>query len=319
MRTQFQHYRFVDWATQAYLLFVALLLILFHNGTVPEWRLLVPGHLVAMGLIHALVNAQAGHPRSRILDFLRHTYPILLYTGFYRETGALNLMFMPEYADPIFIRLDQLVFGAQPSVAFMDRLPFIYVSEIFYASYFSYYLMIAGVGVALLMRNRQHFFHYVSVTSFVFYVCYVIYIFLPVMGPRAFSREIEGYRLPEDVQSLVGDVGYPAAVQAGPFFRIMAFIYHNFEAPGAAFPSSHVAIAWCTVFFSFRYFRSIRWFHAVVAVLLSLATVYCRYHYAVDVLAGLLTTAVLVPLGERLYRGSASTKAARSSPSPPGP
>ncbi len=74
-----------------------------------------------------------------------------------------------------------------------------------------------------------------------------------------------------------------------------------FEAPGAAFPSSHVAIAWCTVFFSFKYLRGIRWIHAVLALLLTVSTVYCRYHYAVDVLAGLATALILVPLANRLY------------------
>jgi membrane-associated phospholipid phosphatase len=81
----------------------------------------------------------------------------------------------------------------------------------------------------------------------------------------------------------------------------MGWVYHTFEAPGAAFPSSHVAVAIGTVCFSFRYLRSIRWSHLVIVVLLCLATIYCRYHYAVDVLAGGLTAAVLVPLGNRLY------------------
>jgi membrane-associated phospholipid phosphatase len=81
----------------------------------------------------------------------------------------------------------------------------------------------------------------------------------------------------------------------------MAWIYRVFEAPGAALPSSHVAVALCTVFFSFRYLRRIRHVHLAVAGLLCLSTVYCRYHYAVDVLAGLATAAVLVPLGNWLY------------------
>ena len=81
----------------------------------------------------------------------------------------------------------------------------------------------------------------------------------------------------------------------------MAWIYQVFEAPGAAIPSSHVAIALCTVSFSFCYLRRIRYPHLLVAVLLCLATVYCRYHYLVDVLAGILTAVVLVPLGNWLY------------------
>jgi len=36
-------------------------------------------------------------------------------------------------------------------------------------------------------------------------------------------------------------------------------------------------------------------------ILLCLGTVYCRYHYAVDVLAGGATAAVLIPIGNWLY------------------
>ena len=88
----------------------------------------------------------------------------------------------------------------------------------------------------------------------------------------------------------------------GPFFLIMQFIYANFEAHGAAFPSSHVAVALCTLYFSWQYLRPVRYVHAVAVALLMVATVYCRYHYAVDVYAGVLSGLVLLGLGEWLYR-----------------
>ena len=62
-----------------------------------------------------------------------------------------------------------------------------------------------------------------------------------------------------------------------------------------------MAVALCTVFFSFRYLRRIRYAHLAVAGLLCLSTVYCRYHYVVDVLTGLVAAAVLIPLGNGLY------------------
>jgi len=136
----------------------------------------------------------------------------------------------------------------------------------------------------------------------VFYICYTIYIFIPVIGPRVFFREIAGYSLPAELQQLAVVDYYPQAIQAGPFFQLMAWIYRTFESPGAAMPSSHVAIALCTVFFSFRYLRKIRYVHLVMAVMLCLSTIYCRYHYAVDVVAGVLTAALLLPLGNCLYR-----------------
>ena len=87
----------------------------------------------------------------------------------------------------------------------------------------------------------------------------------------------------------------------------MLWVYRVFEAPGAALPSSHVAVALCTVFFSFRYLRRIRYVHLAVAVLLCLATVYCRYHYVVDVLAGLLmVSASPTPPGTGSTSSSAS-------------
>jgi membrane-associated phospholipid phosphatase len=296
-----RHYTFVDYATQGYIALTGLLILCFHNGTVSHWPWRVGAHALAMVLIHCLILWWARGRPARPLDFLRHFYPVLLYTALFVETGSLNRMFFKEYLDPVVAQWEQQIFGCQPSVLFMQKLPWQVVSELFYISYFSYYIMIAGVGIALFLRSRQQFFHYVSVVSFLFYVCYLIYIILPVIGSRAFFRQVDGYMLPGPTQQLAVTDAYPDSVQAGVFFQIMKWIYRVFEAPGAAFPSSHVAVALCTVYFSFRYLRPIRYVHLAVACLLCLSTVYCRYHYVVDVLAGLLTAAVLVPLGNWLY------------------
>ncbi len=301
LKFRIANYTFVDYATQAYTALVLSLILLFHNSTVPRWGLLAGVHAALLVAIHLLIRWNAAPGRPPPVDFFRHFYPVLLYTFFFSETGWLNRMFFPNYLDALAIRADQALFGWQPGVSFMTKLPFLPVSELFYASYFSYYVMIAGVGLALFLRERRQFFHYISVVSFVFYICYAIYVVIPIIGPRVMFQEIEGFNLPESLRPIVPDGSFPEAVTHGVFFHIMAWIYRVFEAPGAAFPSSHVAIAWCTVYFSFKYLRPIRWFHAPVAFLLTLSTMYCRYHYVVDVLAGLVTTALLLPLANYLY------------------
>lgn len=296
-----KRYTFVDYATQGYVALVGLLIAFFHNATVPSWETLVPLHVLALILVHGLITAHAAHPKNKVLDFLRHFYPVLLYTGFYRETGMLNEMFVPTYLDPQVVKVEQALFGFQPSLAFMNALPYLAVSELFYAAYFSYYVMIAGVGLALFLRDRRQFFHYVSVISFVFYCCYLGFIFLPVTGPRLFFKEVDHFQLPAEWLALGAAHPYPPVVERGLFFRIIAEIYDLFEPPGAAFPSSHVAVALATVTFSFRYLPRIRWVHLIAAILLCFATVYCRFHFAIDVIAGAITAAVLVPLGNWLY------------------
>lgn len=296
-----KNYTFVDFATQGYMALVGLLILFFHNDTVPQWPKLLGMHAVGLVIVHGLIQAHARNQQSRVLDFLRHFYPVLLYTAFFVETGSLNRMFFREYLDPVVAQWEQHLFGCQPSVLFMEKLPWVWVSELFYISYFSYYVMIGGVGIALFLRSRRQFFHYVSVVSFLFYACYLIYIILPVIGSRAFFHQAEGYALPEAIQRLAITDTYPESVQSGVFFQIMNWLYRVFEAPGSALPSSHVAVALCTVYFSFRYLRPIRYIHLSVACLLCLSTVYCRYHYLLDVLAGLVTAAILIPLGNWLY------------------
>jgi len=296
-----KNYTFIDYATQAYIALAGLLILCFHNDTVPYWLWLLGANAAWMVLVHALIQAYARYPSLWLLKFLRHFYPAFLYTPFYVETGLLNRMFFRDYLDPTLIQWEQHLWGCQPSVLFMEKLPWLFVSEVCYASYFSYYVIILGVGIALFVRRRRHFFHYISVVSFVFYVCYLIYIILPVAGTPAFFHDAGGYALPAATQRLAVTDTYPASVRTGIFFKLMHWIYDVFEPPGAAFPSSHVVVALCTVHFSFRYLRPIRYVHLAVVVLLCLSTVYCRYHYVLDVLAGLVTAAVLVPTGNWLY------------------
>ena len=216
-----KNYTFVDYATQGYTALVGLLILLFHNDTVPHWEILFGLHVAGLGIVHALIQAHARYQQNRLLDFLRHFYPVLLYTAFFVETGSLNRMFFRDYLDPVVAQWEQWLFGCQPSVLFMQKLPWLPVSELFYACYFSYYIMIGGVGLALFLRNRQQFSHYVSVVSFLFYVCYVIYIILPIIGSRAFFRQVDGYMLPDATQQLAVTDSYPEAVQAGVCFQLM--------------------------------------------------------------------------------------------------
>ncbi len=300
-RRPLRGYTLVDFLTQGYVALVGLLVLAFHGRSVEGWPLLLAAHALCLLLVHLLIRLSASSPGARALDFLRGFYPVLLYTAFFRETGLLNHMFVGGFLDPAFMRLDSALFGFQPSILFMNALPYPPVSELLYAAYFSYYPTIFGIGLALFLRDRRQFLHYVSVVSFVFYACYLVYIFVPVVGPRLFSYRGQDFGIPAGVAPMA-PVAFPDAITGGVFFRAMAAIYRAVEVSGASFPSSHVAVAVTTAFFSFRYLRPIRWFHFALVVLLCLSTVYCRYHYAVDVLGGLAAAGLLVPLGNGLFR-----------------
>jgi hypothetical protein len=62
---------------------------------------------------------------------------------------------------------------------------------------------------------------------------------------------------------------------------------------GGAFPSSHVAATFVIAFFAVRH-RIVPRSMVVVAIGLAISTMYHGYHYAVDVLYGMVVAAVMV-------------------------
>ncbi|MFW6188883.1 MAG: phosphatase PAP2 family protein [Planctomycetota bacterium] len=294
----FRPYRTVDYLTQGYALLVAALVTVFHGDSVPGWPYYVLVHVLVMVGVHALILAD-DRLDGRLLSFVRGFYPILLYTGFYLETHHLQFMFQPHHLDAFFIALEQRIFGFQPSRKLVEWLPYWWSGELLYFSYFTYYIMVVGIGLGLYPRDRRCFLRYVTVVSLVFYACYLTYIFLPVMGP--YAAPVVGSS--SGAEALIGPRNVSPAVRNALFYHVMGLVYHYAEVSGgAAFPSSHVAVALASLTFTWRYLREVRWLHLVFVVLLCVSTVYCGYHYAVDVFGGALTAAALVPLAEWLYR-----------------
>ncbi len=68
-----------------------------------------------------------------------------------------------------------------------------------------------------------------------------------------------------------------------------------------AFPSGHTMITVFCLLVAYRETRKVFRAWLPVAILLIVSTIYCRFHYVVDVLAGLALAFAALPLGDRLY------------------
>jgi membrane-associated phospholipid phosphatase len=80
---------------------------------------------------------------------------------------------------------------------------------------------------------------------------------------------------------------------------------------GAAFPSAHVAGSMVAILASWRYRRWLFWLCLPFFASMCVATVYGRYHYVADVLAGLAVGAMGFVVGTGLMRDSGSLGAER--------
>ena len=86
---------------------VGALILLFYRDHPGKKLFLLAAYVVCLVGIQGLIRAHARWPGNRVIDFPRHFYPILLYTGFYREVGELNQMFIQGYLDSAFIRIEE--------------------------------------------------------------------------------------------------------------------------------------------------------------------------------------------------------------------
>jgi len=291
-------YTFIDYATQTYLVLVGLIILFLHGDHLDRWYYLFGANVARIAGVHLLIRLYASHPDNRPLTFLRFLYPLMLITTLYRETGLVNQFITGAFHDPAFIALEEWMFGYQPVVRFMETFSARFVAEVLYFAYFSYYLLVSLVGLSLYFTNRRQVFHYVSVVTFVFYVCFFTFIVFPVLGPTAIL--LNGYETQLGLTYPVPAV--PTSVATAWFYKLMTVIHGKYQVIGAAFPSSHVAVSVTAAYFAWLYLRRIRFLIAIDVFLLALATVYCRYHYAVDAIGGVLAAAILIPLGEWLYR-----------------
>jgi membrane-associated phospholipid phosphatase len=221
--------------------------------------------------------------RGSLARFLRLCYPQALYVLYFTESIWLSqLIFGGASLDGFFAGLDRLLFGFQPSVEFSRHLhDYPLVNELFFFSYFFYYALVAtGVWVLFARRRVHRAERVLFVISASFFIMYVWFVFFPVKGPKYYFADLRA--------AWYSDF-------SGYFFtRFMKAVFNHTNLGGAAFPSSHVAIAVVSLLLNWKHNRFLIPVYLPLTLLLFASTVYLYAHYFVDVAAG-------IPVGIALY------------------
>ena len=247
-------------------------------------------------IVFAITRLAAWRPRRGLGGVVRAAWPALLTPALYAELAVLNRFFTERYFDATVQRWDALIFGAQPSVELSALLPWVAFSEVLHLGYFFYY---AIIPIALLGVYRTRGFDALhraalAVTA-AFFVCYLIFIFFPVAGPRyEFAR-------------IGGDIG------EGALYRLVHGILESGSSKGTAFPSSHIAASLAAIIAAGR--EDPRWFRLLIVpqIALTAGTVYGRFHYGIDALVGIV---VALAICAALRRPGTTSPSGNPQPSP---
>jgi membrane-associated phospholipid phosphatase len=267
-----------------FLLGLALLTLLFKN-LIPLWRSQLLFYAMLFSLLFVLKLSSDRRGSSGIGSLLNDFSPIAFIIFIYQSLGNMIQYLQPD-VDPYLIRIDLFLFGVHPTV-WMERWVTPWLTDILSLAYISYYFLPVILVVTLYLRGRKEEFNQVIfILTFGYYLSFIGYILFPAIGPRftqahLYSVPLEGSFFSDFVRDLLNS------------------IEHNKR---DCMPSGHTQIALMVVFLARRYEKTIFYLFLPVVCGLILSTVYLRYHYVIDLMAGSALAIGCVFIGPWLYK-----------------
>jgi len=270
----------VDKAILAYFAF-AVALILGWWSQLPEAPALLAAHLISAAVL--IYEVKRPNPTSWVF---RHWYPLPYVAACYKESALLVPAVRGSDLDQWLAGLDSGFWGNHPTV-WLERLHHPLLTEFLQWVYTLFVPAVLWVAWLLWRRGRfAEFRFYAFLIALGFLASYLGYLAVPARGPRFVLKHLQHIPL-----------------QGLWLFQGMQSVLDRLEsAHYDCFPSGHTELTilawWGSRMVSKTWFR----LYFAYTPFLIFATVYLRYHYTVDLLAGASTAAVLILTAPLLYR-----------------
>ncbi|HEY4950256.1 MAG TPA: phosphatase PAP2 family protein, partial [Candidatus Acidoferrales bacterium] len=217
----------------------------------------------------------AARSENRAWQFARHWYALAIYIFFFEELQGLVHAIFPGWFDGWLISFDYNFAGVHPA-AWLGLFANPALNDFMQFSYMTYFLFLVILPAILYAQGKRAAFWTVMVsTAIAHYSVYVIAVLLPVESPYFALASL-------NLPPLAG----------GPFTTVIEFIEGFGRVHGAAFPSAHVAGSMVALLAARRYKPWLFWICLPFFLSMCVATVYGRYHYVADVLAGIVVGAI---------------------------
>jgi membrane-associated phospholipid phosphatase len=262
-----------EWVTFLYLAWLNTILLLFHRN-VPHAALYFAIHCgVAIGIL--TLSWAAARSQNSVVRFARDWYPLPLYICFFEELQVLVHAIFPGWFDRWLIEFDYGFAGVHPSV-WLARFSSHTMNEFMQFAYMTYFLyLIILPAILYVNKDRLAYWTVMVSTAVAHYSVYMIALLFPIESPY---------------YSLASLASNPHP--SGWFTDTIGFIERFARVHGAAFPSAHVAGSMVALLAAYRYRRWLFWICLPFFASMCVATIYGRYHYVADVLAGIVVGAI---------------------------
>jgi membrane-associated phospholipid phosphatase len=259
--------------TFGYLGWMFALLCVFHRNIPHVGRYFGAHCAIAVGIL--LLAWVAVRSENRALQFARNWYPLAIYIFFFEELQGLVHAIFPGWFDWWLILFDYNFGGVHPA-AWLSRFATPGLNDFMQFSYMTYFLYLVILpGMLYAQGKRAAFWTVMVATAIAHYSVYVIAVLFPVESPYFALASL-----------------HLAPLKGGAFTFAIELIERFGRVHGGAFPSAHVAGSMVALLAARRYKPRLFWTCLPFFLSMCVATVYGRYHYIADVLAGIVVGAI---------------------------
>ncbi len=242
--------------------------------------------LAAIIVSHALIRARTSR-NGKGSHYVHAALTVVTILIIFNSLGDLIAGLRTRTYDDVLIAVDYALFGVHPTV-WMERMIHPVLTTILQFAYISYYFIPLSVGIVLIGKKRfEEFDETLFGIVLCFYLSYIGYLLVPAIGPRFTLQQLQTTDL-----------------QAVPFVRMIQDTLNGLERNKAdAFPSGHTAVALMSLYYAWKK-KEGKLFGILLptASALIVSTIYLRYHYVIDVMAGMGLTAFTIVLAPGLRR-----------------
>jgi hypothetical protein len=210
------------------------------------------------------------------------------FLSYFQLQGILPAVSSRSFDAEIFA-IDQSFFGFEPALAW-DRFVNPATTEWFAFFYFGYFFMLIAHIIPFLVagRDKRLTARFALGVYMVFCIAHVLYMVVPGYGPyRYLANQFEN------------------PLDGGLFWNLVTQAVSSSGAQKDIFPSLHTGVPTYFVLFSIRHrhlapFKYTWYFAAFFASQIIIATMFLRWHYLIDICAGITLAAGCVVLSTYL-------------------
>ncbi len=284
-----------DLSLLAVLIIYTTLALVFYSH-VPKASANILLNAVIALLIIALAIGDRLHGGT-IFRIARRYYPIPIIYLMYQQVHAYVPVVHPVLYDDVLISWDRAIFGLNPT-QWLQQFSHPMLTEYLQLAYTVFYFLPVLHGIELTMKgDYKRLTTFVYFMTFGFLISYLMYFLMPAIGPRftlhnflATDQDLPGLFLTETFREFINAGGSAPAGIPDP-----ASVVNR-----DCMPSGHTMMTLMNILLAFRYHSRLRWFFAVVGGSLIFSTIYLRYHYVVDVIAGVICALVVLYFAPKL-------------------